>query len=52
LATEQHKFTEHLAEGVAVVAPEVSNGLEVRLQVPQQPDHLDVAVGFGLQPAA
>jgi len=52
LATEQHKFTEHLAEGIAVVATEVSNGLEVWLQVPQQPDHLDVAVGFGLQPAA
>src|SRR6516164_2323997 len=52
LATEQNKFTEHLTEGVAVVAPEVSNGLEVRLQVPQQPDHLNVAVGFGLQPTA
>src|SRR5262249_37450234 len=52
LATEQHKLTEHVAEGVAVVAPKVSNGLEVRLQVSQQPDHLDVAVSFGLQPAA
>ena len=29
-----------------------ANSLEVRLQVSQQPDHLDVAVGFGLQPAA
>jgi hypothetical protein len=37
LAAEQHKLTKHVAEGVAVVAPEVSNGLEVRLQVPQQP---------------
>jgi hypothetical protein len=46
LATEQHKFTEHLAEGVAVVAPEVGDRLEVRLQAPQQPDHLDVAVEF------
>jgi len=52
LATEQHKLTEHVAEGVAVVAPKVSNSLEVRLQVSQQPDHFDVAVGFGLQPAA
>src|SRR4029077_20780993 len=50
LATEQYKFTEDLAEGDAVVAPEVSDGLEVRLQVPQQPDHLDIAVGFALQP--
>jgi len=52
LSTEQYKLTEHVAEGVAVVAPEVSNRLEVRFQVPQQPDHLDVAVSFGLQPAA
>src|SRR6516162_1456211 len=52
LATEQHKFTEYSAESVAVIAPEVSDGLEVRLQVPQQPDHLDIAVGLGLQPTA
>src|SRR5215469_11312247 len=41
-----------MAEGVAVVAPEVGNGLEVWFQVPQQPDHLDIAVGFRLQPSA
>jgi hypothetical protein len=35
LATEQHKFTEDLAEGFAVVAPKISDRLEVRLQVPQ-----------------
>src|ERR1700757_1353733 len=52
LAAQQDKFTKDLAEGVAVVASEVSNGLEVRLQVSQQPDHLDIAVGLGLQPAA
>ena len=52
LTTEQHKLTKDWAERVAVVAPEVRDGLEVRLQVPQQPDHLDIAVGFGLQPAA
>ena len=52
MATEQYKFTEDLAEGDAVVAPEVSYGLEVRLQMPQQPDHLDIAVGFALQPTA
>ena len=52
LATQQHKFTEHLAEGIAVVPPEVSDGFEIRLQVPQQPDHLDIAVSLGLQPTA
>src|SRR5947208_8081430 len=52
LATQQHKFTEHVAEGIAVVPPEVSDGLEVRFQVPQQPDNLDIAVGLGLQPTA
>jgi hypothetical protein len=41
-----------LAEGVVVVAPEVSDGLEVGLEVPQQPNHFDIAVGFSLQPAA
>ena len=52
LTTEQHKLTEDLAESIAIVAPEVSDGLKVRLQVPQQPNYLDIAVGFGLQPAA
>src|SRR6266851_6606130 len=35
LAAQQYKFTEDLAEGSAVVAPKVSDGLEVRLQVSQ-----------------
>jgi DNA invertase Pin-like site-specific DNA recombinase len=52
LAAEQYKFMEDLAKSIAVVAPKVSDRLEVRLQVPQQPDHLDIAVGFGLQPTA
>ena len=51
IAAQQHEPAEHLAEGMAVVAAEVSDGLEVRLQVTQQPDHLDVAVRFGLQSA-
>ena len=52
LATEQHKFSEHVAEGISVVAPKVSNRLEVRLQMSQQPDHLDIAMGLSLQPTA
>ena len=47
LAAQQYKFAEHLAEGMAVVAPKVSDRLEVRLQVAQQPDHLDIAMGLG-----
>jgi hypothetical protein len=46
LTTEQYKFSVHVAGGIAVVAPEVSDRLEVRLQVPQQPDYLDIAVSF------
>ena len=52
LAAQQHEFPEHRTESAAVVAAKVGDGLEVRLQVPQQPDHLDIAVGLGLQPAA
>jgi len=35
-----------------VVGAEIGDGLEVRLQRPQQPHDLDVAVAFGFQPAA
>ncbi len=37
---------------VKVVAAEVGNRLEVGLEVAQQPDHLDVAVGLGFEAAA
>ena len=52
LPAEQHEGPEHRPEGRAVVAPEVGDGLEVGLQASQQPDHLDVAVGLGLQAPA
>ena len=52
LAAKQHKLAEDRAECVAVVAPEVSDRLEVRAQMPQQPDHLDVAVRLGFEPPA
>ena len=52
LLAEQHELAEHRAEGLAVIAAEIGDGLEVGLQVPQQPDHLDIAVGLGFQPAA
>ena len=44
--------TEYRAESRAVVAPEIGDGLEVRLQVPQQPDHFEVATGLRFQPPA
>ena len=47
-----HEVTEHLPERLPVLAPEIRNGLEVRPQAAQQPDHLQVAVGFRLQPSA
>jgi len=42
LAAQQNEFAEHQAEGLAVVAAEIGDGLEVGLQVPQQPNHLDL----------
>ena len=41
-----------MKEDHAIVAPEVGDGLEVRLQASEQPDHLDVAVALLLQPTA
>jgi hypothetical protein len=52
LPTQQDKFAEYRAESRAVVAPEIGDGLEVRLQVPQQPDHFEVATGLRFQPPA
>jgi hypothetical protein len=34
----------------AIVAPELGDGLDVRLQTSQQPDDLDVAMTFQFQP--
>ena len=47
-----HEVTEHWPERLPVLAPEIRNGLAVRPQAAQQPDHLQVAVGFRLQPTA
>jgi hypothetical protein len=52
LAAQQNEFAEHQAEGFAVVAAEIGDGLEVGLQVPQQPTHLDIAMGLSFQPSA
>ena len=49
---QQHELAEHRFEGAAIVAPEVGDRLEIRLEAPQQPDDLDIALGFPLQPPA
>src|SRR3954471_11699381 len=41
-AAQQHERAEDLPEGMTVVAAEVGNGFEVRLEVAKQPDHLNV----------
>ena len=51
-SAQDHELPEHGPEGGAVVASEVGDGLEVRLQAPDEPDHLDVAVRLGLQAPA
>jgi hypothetical protein len=52
LPTEEHEGPKHRPEGGTVVTPESGNGLEVRLQPSEQPDHLDVAVRLGYQAPA
>jgi hypothetical protein len=49
---QQHELAKHGAKRRAIVAPEVGDDLEVRFQAAQQPNNLDVAMGFALQPAA
>ena len=49
---QQHELAEHRFEGAAIVASEVGDRLEVRLQAAHQPDDLDIALGFPLQPSA
>jgi hypothetical protein len=51
-AAKQHELAEHRSEGFVVEATEISDGLEIGLQVPQQPDDFEVSIGLGFQPAA
>src|SRR4029077_8208826 len=41
---QDHEIPENLFKRGAIVAPEIGDGLEVRLQAPQQPDDLNVAM--------
>jgi hypothetical protein len=49
---QHHKFTADLADGLAVVLPEVGYRFEVWHQAPGQPNQLDVALAFPLQAPA
>ena len=51
-AAQQDELAADLADGFAVVAAEVGDRLEVRRQPPGEPDQLDVALRFALQPTA
>jgi hypothetical protein len=50
--TQQHELTKRRAERRTIVAPKVGDGLEVGPEATQQPDDLNVAMGFALHPAA
>ncbi|MNE39009.1 hypothetical protein D3C80_1329330 [compost metagenome] len=52
LAAQDDELPEHLPESDMVDPAEVGDGFVIRLQVPQQPDHFDVAVRLGFQPTA
>jgi hypothetical protein len=43
---QQHELPEHLFERGAIVAPEIGDGLEVRLQASQQPDDFGCCDGI------
>ena len=51
-ATQQHELATDLADGLAIVFPEVGHGLEVRHQATGQPNQLDVALAFPFQAPA
>lgn len=52
LPAQNDELPEHLAESRPVDPSEIGNGAKVRLQMPEQPDHLDVAARFRFQSPA
>ena len=46
LAAQCHEGPANLTNGVAIVLTEIRDGLEVRYQMPRQPDQLDVALAL------
>jgi hypothetical protein len=52
LAAQRDELAAHLTNGLAIVLAEICDRLEVRCQLPGQPDHLDIALAFPLQAPA
>src|SRR3954471_22588067 len=51
-SAQHHELTADLADGLAIVFPEVGYRLEIRHQAARQPNQLDVALTFSLQAPA
>src|SRR5580704_19064656 len=49
---QRDELAAHLTNGLAVVLAEIRDGLEIRRQLPGQPDHLDIALTLPLQASA
>ena len=49
LAAEPHKRATGQHQSLAILATEVGDGLEVGAQLAQQPQQLDIALGFALE---
>jgi hypothetical protein len=52
LAAQHDELPAHVADGTAVVAAEIGNGLEVRREPTGEPHQLDVALALAFQAAA
>src|SRR5271157_1019775 len=52
IAAHRHEATANLTNGLAIVLAEIRNGLEVRRQMPRQPDQLDITLAFALKASA
>src|SRR5271169_6129061 len=52
LAAQRDELATNLTNGLAIVLAEIRDGLEVRRQLPGQPDHLDIALALPLQASA
>lgn len=48
--TQHDERSKHLSKRRTVVAPKVGDRLEIRLQLPEQPYHLKIAMGLRFQP--
>ena len=52
LPADRHEFPTHLADRLSEVLAKIGDGLEVRRQLPRQPDQLEIALTLALEPTA